>query len=55
MCVEASPNGKHLYEQYGFRTVKLVEIPVPQKWADKPKIEYEFMRRPVAGKASQQA
>ena len=48
MCVEASVFAKHLYEQNGFRVTDNVDITVPQKWSDKPKIEFMFMQRPKA-------
>lgn len=48
MCVEALVFAKHLYEQNGFRVTENVMIPVPEKWANKPKIEFTFMRRPAA-------
>ena len=48
MCVEASVFAKHLYEQNGFHVTEDVVIPVPEKWANKPKIEFAFMRRPAA-------
>ena len=51
MCVEASVFARHLYEQNGFRLTDNVEITVPQKWSDKPKVEFMFMRRPKASGA----
>ena len=48
MCVEASMFARHLYEQNGFCVTENVMIPVPEKWANKPKIEFMFMRRPAA-------
>ncbi|KAL8818295.1 MAG: hypothetical protein Q9191_007974 [Dirinaria sp. TL-2023a] len=47
MCVEASPAGKQLYERHGFRVTEKVVLMVPQKWADRPVVEYVFMRRPM--------
>ena len=47
MTVEASIFGRRVYEQNGFHVTKDVTIEVPEKWADKPKVEFMFMRRPV--------
>ena len=45
MTVESSIPGRHLYEKHGFQVLQDVELPVPEKWADKSKVICFFMHR----------
>ena len=53
MCVEATVLGRHLYEKHGFRITQNVVLTVPDKWADKPRVEFAFMQRPAASTSLQ--
>lgn len=48
--LEATPFGRHMYEQNGFQVMEEIVIQVPEKWADRPAIEHSFMRRPATKK-----
>jgi len=48
--LEATPFGRHMYEQNGFQVTEYIIIPVPEKWADRPKVDHFFMRRPAMKK-----
>jgi len=52
MTVEASEAGRHLYEEHGFRVTETIELSVPEKWAEKPKVRFDFMKRPANGTSS---
>lgn len=47
--VEASVQGRHLYEQCGFVVVEDITMPIsaPEGWNDPRKQRYFFMRRPA--------
>ena len=45
--VESSRYAQHLYQQYGFHQIDSVEIPVPARFANRPKIRYTFFKRPA--------
>lgn len=44
--VEATLEGRHLYEQQGFVMQEYFTLAVVDKWADRPKQRMFFMRRP---------
>jgi hypothetical protein len=44
--VESSVFGKGLYEKNGFEFRKNVTLPLPDKWADRPKSSYAWLVRP---------
>lgn len=48
--LEASRKGSSLYERFGFRAVRKMEFVFPEKFADRPKSELLFMRRPAREK-----
>jgi GNAT superfamily N-acetyltransferase len=48
--LEATRFGRHMYEQNGFRVMEHFIFPVPEKWANKPTLQYSFMRRPAVQK-----
>lgn len=48
--VESSVFGKGLYEKNGFEFKKDVTLPLPDKWADRPKSRYAWLVRPKKAK-----
>jgi GNAT superfamily N-acetyltransferase len=48
--VESSVFGKGLYEKNGFEFRKNVTLPLPDKWADRPKSSYAWLVRPKKAK-----
>ncbi|KAL9122707.1 MAG: hypothetical protein Q9187_000745 [Circinaria calcarea] len=46
--VESTMNAVRLYEKNGFRGVEEMKFEFPEKYADKPKPNLLFMRRPAA-------
>jgi predicted N-acetyltransferase YhbS len=47
-CLHSSLAGKPLYEKFGFVLQEHTKLKVPEKFADKKKVDALFMRRPAA-------
>jgi hypothetical protein len=48
--VEATNYGRGLYSQEGFEVLEDYELPVPEKWANRPRQRFWWMKRPVTGR-----
>lgn len=51
-CLEATRFGRPVYEKFGFHATEQVVVPMPEKWADKPKLGYLIMQRPAVKKSA---
>ena len=49
--VEASLTGRRLYENHGFVVTEAVDLK-PERWPDRPLIQYLFMHRPARSKGN---
>lgn len=48
--VEASNQGRHLYESEGFKFLERYIAPLPEKWAGRNRQEFNWMVRPAKKK-----